>query len=178
MRTIRMLSSVACASLFIATGAVAEIEGVQPGTSSNPKDNVPEKIQRSTLGEASYPPGSSGPGTRSDELVDMKKEKSEPVTLDDLEKNVEKTHGGGSAVAAEQLEEKSMPGAKKNMKRERGGTAAARDNVKGAPKTERQMFRKENSAPTLQGQQLINQQPTETQQPANRPASERSGSQK
>ena len=46
MNTIRVLSGVACVSVFLATGAVAEILGVQPGTSNNPKDNVPAEIQR------------------------------------------------------------------------------------------------------------------------------------
>ena len=35
----------------------------------------------------------------------MDKEKSEPVTEQQLEKNVEKTKGGGAAVAAEELHE-------------------------------------------------------------------------
>ena len=93
------VGGVMCAGLLFATGSYAEILGTEPGTSSHPKDNVPKEIQRSTLGEGSYPKGSSGPGTRSDELVGMEKEKAEPVTLDDLKKNVEKTHGGASAVA-------------------------------------------------------------------------------
>jgi hypothetical protein len=79
---------------------MAEILGVQPGTSDNPKDNVPKEIQRDG-GTGS--PSNSGPGTRSDELVGMKKEKPEPVTLQDLEQNVEKTQGGGAAIAAEDL---------------------------------------------------------------------------
>ena len=108
MTNIPVLSSVACASLFLATGAVAEILGVQPGTSSNPKDNVPKEIQRATPGGGTFGPGGSGPGTRSDDLVGMKKEKPEPVTLDDMEKNVERTQGGGSALAAEELKERSF----------------------------------------------------------------------
>ena len=83
---------------------MAEILGVQPGTSDNPKDNVPKEIQR----DGGTGPGGSGPGTRSDELVGMKKEKPEPVTLRELEQNVEKTQGGGAAIAAENLKEKSM----------------------------------------------------------------------
>ena len=99
------MSGVACLSVLLATGAMAEILGVQPGTSDNPKDNVPKEIQRDggTVG-----PGNSGPGTRSDELVGMKKEKSEPITLQELEQNVEKTQGGGAAIAAEDLRKESM----------------------------------------------------------------------
>ena len=53
-------------------------------------------------------PGISGPGTRSDELVGMKQEKPEPVTLQDLEQNAEKTQGGGAAIAAEDLKKESV----------------------------------------------------------------------
>lgn len=105
MNRVHVLSGVACVSLLLATGAMAEILGVQPGTSENPQDNVPNEIQRDG---ATTSPGSSGPGTRSDELVGMKKEKPEPVTLQDLEQNVEKTQGGGAAIAAEELKKESM----------------------------------------------------------------------
>ena len=105
MNRVHVLSGVACVSLLLATGAMAEILGVQPGTSDNPKDNVPKEIQRDG-GTGS--PSNSGPGTRSDELVGMKKEKPEPVTLQDLEQNVEKTQGGGAAIAAEDLKKESM----------------------------------------------------------------------
>ena len=37
-----------------------------------------------------------------------KNEKPEPVTLQDLEQNVEKTQGGGAAIAAEDLKKESM----------------------------------------------------------------------
>lgn len=94
---------IVASSLFLATGVRADIVGQEPGTSADPKDNVPGNIQRSALGEAAYPQGSSGPGTRSDELVGMKKKKPEPVTEQQLEQNVEKTHGSGAAVAAEKL---------------------------------------------------------------------------
>src|SRR6185295_13091461 len=66
MNKIRILVGVACVSVFLATGAFAEILGVQPGTSDNPKDNVPNEIQRDGTTAS---PGGSGPGTRSDELV-------------------------------------------------------------------------------------------------------------
>ena len=104
MNRIHVLSGVACVSLLLATGAMAEILGVQPGTSDNPKDNVPMEIQQDG---ATASPGSSGPGTRSDELVGMKQEKPEPVTLQDLKQNVEKTQGGGAAIAAEDLKKES-----------------------------------------------------------------------
>jgi hypothetical protein len=105
MNRVHILSGAACLSVLLATGAMAEILGVQPGTSDNPKDNVPKEIQRDggTAG-----PGNSGPGTRSDELVGMKNEKSEPITLQALEQNVEKTQGGGAAIAAEDLKKESI----------------------------------------------------------------------
>ena len=82
MNKVRILSAVACVSLFLATGAIAEVQGIQPGTSDNPKDNVPKEIQRGGVD-----PGVSGPGTRSDDLVGMKKEKPESVTEKKLDKN-------------------------------------------------------------------------------------------
>jgi hypothetical protein len=105
MNRVQVVSVVACMSMLLATGAMAEILGVQPGTSDNPKDNVPKEIQRDGT---TVSPGGSGPGTRSDELVGMKKEKPEPVTLQELEQNVEKTQGGGAAIAAEDLKKESM----------------------------------------------------------------------
>ena len=179
MSTVRMLSNVACMSVFLATGALAEIQGVQPGTSDNPKDNVPKEIQRSTLGDAAYPKGSSGPGTRSDALVNMKKEKPQPVTEQHLEQNVEKTHEGGAAVAAEELKEQSQGTSKHAMKSKEDGEPADGTGTGHAEgKTNRQMFRQQNSDPAAQGQELINKQPTEKQQPANRPGSERGATQK
>jgi hypothetical protein len=105
MNKVRLLSGIACMSLLMATGAVAEILGVQPGTSDNPKDNVPKEIQREG---GNFGPGGSGPGRRSDELVGMKKEKPESVTPQQLENNVEKTQAGGAATAAEELKEKGV----------------------------------------------------------------------
>ena len=102
---------IVCSAIFLATGALADVVGKEPGTSSNPKDNVPEEIQRSALGESDYP-GGTGAGTRGDKLVGMDKEKSESVTEQQLEKNVEKTQGGGAAVAAEEFhddDEKTSP---------------------------------------------------------------------
>lgn len=104
MRSVRTLSyMMVCASVFVATSAM--LMGKEPGTSDNPKDNVPKDIQRSALGESSFPKGSSGPGTRSDDLVGMKKEKPEPVTEQQLDQNVESTHASGAALAAQEVEE-------------------------------------------------------------------------
>lgn len=115
------VSGVMCASLLFATGAYAEMRGTEPGTSSNPKDHVSKEIQRSTLGAGPFGLGGTvglggtGPGTRSDELVGMEKEQAEPVPLDDLKNNVEKTHGGASAMPAEKPKEKSVYGAEKGI---------------------------------------------------------------
>lgn len=61
MKYLDVLSGIMCASLVFATGAYAEILGGEPGTSSNPKDNVTKDIQRSTPGEARLGPGVVGP---------------------------------------------------------------------------------------------------------------------
>jgi hypothetical protein len=100
MNKARILSMVASVSLVLATGALAEVQGIQPGTSDNPKDNVPKEIQREG---GDFGPGGSGPGSRSDELVGMKKEIAQSVTEKTLDQNVEKTQGGGAAAAAEKL---------------------------------------------------------------------------
>src|SRR5690349_18699531 len=169
MTALKMFGGIACVSVFLATGAVAEILGVQPGTSDNPKDNVPKEIQRSTPGGGTFGPGGSGPGTRSNELVGMKKEKAEPVTLEDLKKDVEKTHGGASAVAAEKLKEESMHEAKTDKRATQKTTAPGND----GPRKDPQAFRQLNSDKSVQGQDLVNEQSMDKQQPANRPASER-----
>jgi hypothetical protein len=102
MKTLPILSGVTYVSLFLAAMASAEILGVQPGTSSNPKDNVPKEIQRDTPSG----PGGSGPGSRGDALAGgMEKEKPHPVTRQELEQNA--AQGGGAAVEAEILKEKS-----------------------------------------------------------------------
>lgn len=100
MSKVCVFSAVACATLFLAAGVLAEVEGIQPGTSDNPKDNVPKEIQRE--GD-NFSPDGSGPGRRSDELVGMGKEVPESVTEKTLDQNVEDTGGGGAAVAAKQL---------------------------------------------------------------------------
>jgi hypothetical protein len=164
MNKVQIWGGVVCVSVFLATGALAEILGVQPGTSGNPKDNVPQEIQRSTPGGGTFGQGGTGPGTRSDALTgEMEKEKPEPFTRQELEQNVEKTHGGGAALAAEDLNEKSKNTSKTSMKSNHGGTTDASDTANGGPKTERQMFQQQNSDTTAQGQQLINTQPQEKQ---------------
>ena len=114
MNKIRILAGVACVSMFLATGAFAEILGVQPGTSDNPKDNVPKEIQRGTPGGETFGKGGTGPGTRSKALTGMEKEKPEPVTRQELEQNAEQ--GGGAALAAEDLNEKSKKTSNKDVK--------------------------------------------------------------
>ena len=114
MSKISILSGVACVSLLLATGAWAEIEGVEPGTSSNPKDNVPKEIQRDNVSGGDKFSGGSGPGTRGNALVGEAKENPEPVTRRALERNAEQ--GGGTATAAENLSEKSKNTSKKDMK--------------------------------------------------------------
>ena len=105
MKTLPILGFT-CVSMFLAVVASAEILGAQPGTSSNPKDNVPQEIQRGTPGGKPFGPGGSGPGSRGDALAGgMEKEKPQPVTKRELEQNAEQ--GGGAAVEAEVLKEKS-----------------------------------------------------------------------
>ncbi len=125
MNKMRILSGVACVSVFLATSAFAEILGVQPGTSDNPKDNVPKEIQRATPGGGTFGEGGTGPGTRSSALTGMKKEKPDPVTRQELEQNAEK--GGGAALAAEDLNEKRKNTSKQGMKSKHSGTAGTSD---------------------------------------------------
>lgn len=154
-------------SLILATGALAEILGGQPGTSNNPKDNVPKEIQRGTPGGEPFGPGGTGPGNRSNALAGgMEKEKPEPVTQQALEQNAEQ--GGGAATAAEVLKEESIDKSKRPMTSKPRGT----DGNDG-PKTDRRMAQQQESEKSVQGQDLINKQPMDKQQPANRPASER-----
>ena len=112
MNTLKVLGGVACVSLFMATGAFAEVLGTQPGTSSNPKDNVPKEIQRSTPGGGTFGPGGSGPGTRSDALTGMPQEKPMKEGQQELDANVNKTHGK-TAKAAEALETKGSSSAER-----------------------------------------------------------------
>ena len=163
MNKIHVLSGVACVSMFLATGALAEILGVQPGTSSDPKDNVPKEIQRSNPSGVPFGSGGTGPGTRGDALVGEENEKPDPVTQRELEQNAGK-NPGGAAVAAEVLKEQNKTTSKKSMKSKHRETSGARD----GSKTDREMFRQQRSDKTEQGQGLINEQPMEKQQPANR----------
>jgi hypothetical protein len=140
MKGIGILSGLICLTLLGVSGAFGEILGEQPGTSKDPKDNVPKEIQRSALGESEYPAGSSGPGTRSDELVGMKKEKPEAVTQQELEHNVEKTHGGGAAVAAEVLKEKELYESKEGIKHKE---AASNQGPKKDPQAFRDLNKRE-----------------------------------
>lgn len=166
MNKIHVLSGVACLSLFLATGALAEILGVQPGTSSDPKDNVPKEIQRSNPSGVPFGSGGTGPGTRGDALVGEEKEKPDPVTQRELEQNAEQ--GGGAALAAEALKEKSVSKSKKAMKTKDRKSAAPSDTGHGGPMKNPKMFQQQSSDKSVQGQGLINEQPMEKQQPANR----------
>lgn len=174
MNKIHILSGVACVSVFLATGAFAEILGVQPGTSDNPKDNVPKEIQRATPGGGTFGEGGTGPGTRSNALTGMDKEKADPVTRQELEHNAEQ--GGGAAVAAEDLKEKSKNTSKKGVKSKHRKAAGASDNGNDGLKKDRKIFRQQTSDSTAQGQQF-NEQPQEKQYPANPPGSVRGANQ-
>jgi len=164
MSKMHVLGSVVCMTVLLATGAWAEIEGTQPGTSSNPKDNVPKEIQRSTPSGQPFGSGGTGPGSRGEVLVGEPKEKRDPLTKKELEQNAEQ--GGGAATAAEVLKEQSGHKTKKAMKRKH---AASVDKSTTDKKTAEQL----GSEPSVQGQRMINEQSMEKQQPANRPASER-----
>lgn len=108
MKALQVIGGVACLSLLVGTGAFAEMVGGEPGTSKNPKDNVPQSIQRSTpSGFDEDSQRDSGPGERSDALTGMKQEKPVKEGHAQLEKNVNKTHAGGAAMAAEELQMKS-----------------------------------------------------------------------
>lgn len=109
MYTFKVLAVVLGLSVLLGTGALAEILGGEQGTSFNPKDNVPEKIQRSdpylSGDDSSY---GSGPGSRGEKLTGLKHEKPVKEDLEALEKKVQKTHAGAAAMAAEELKLKSM----------------------------------------------------------------------
>ena len=168
MNAVKLLGGIVCVSVLMATGALAEIEGVQPGTSSNPKDNVPAEIQRDNdSGGKLGPGGGTGPGTRSNALTGgMEKEKPEPVTRQALEQNAEK--GGGAAIAAENLNENGKNASKKAMRSKQRRTAGASDTGNDGPKENPKEFQQERSDKAVQGQGLVNGQPMKKQQPANR----------
>ena len=116
MKTLQMIGGVACLSLLVGTGAFAAMEGGEPGTSKNPKDNVPSEVQRSNpSGFDEDSKGSSGPGERSDALTGMKHEKPVKEGHAQLEKNVNKTHAGGAAMAAEEQQQKSTEKSHKDI---------------------------------------------------------------
>ena len=98
----KLLGSVLGLSLLFGTGVFAEILEGEPGTSKNPKDNVPEQIQRDSDSLHEDSP-SSGPGERSDSLTGLKHEKPVPQDHEALQKNVDKTNAGGAAMAAGNL---------------------------------------------------------------------------
>ncbi|MGD9849933.1 MAG: hypothetical protein AB7T38_01570 [Nitrospirales bacterium] len=114
MKAFKVLSGVACLIFLVGTGAFAAMEGREPGTSKNPKDNVPSEIQRSNV-SGDDEGKSSGPGKRSDALTGMKHEKPVKEGHAQLEKNVNKTHAGGAAMAAEELQQKSTEKSHKNI---------------------------------------------------------------
>lgn len=125
MNISKVLGGVACLSVLLGTGAWAEMVGGEPGTSTNPTENVPAEIQRSTPSGEDFGKGGSGPGERSDALSGMNEEKPLATTEQGLEQNAEKTDEGGAAVAAEELKEKGEQSQKdiaaqsshKNMKK-------------------------------------------------------------
>ena len=122
MNVIKVLGGVACLSVLLGTGAWAEMVGGEPGTSENPKYNVPTEIQRSNPSGSDEGSG-SGPGSRSDALSGMKKEEAVSVTEQGLEQNAEVTQEGGAARAAQELEQQG----EEKMSQSGGTTEAAED---------------------------------------------------
>lgn len=115
MNACKVLGSVLGLSLLLGTGAFAEILEGEPGTSTNPKDNVPEEIQRSSDSLHEDGPQSRGPGERSDALTGLKHEKPVKEGHEELQRNVDKTNAGGAAMAAEELEQKSREKSQKGI---------------------------------------------------------------
>jgi len=108
MNPLKVLVSILGLSVLLGTGAFAEILEGEPGTALNPKDNVPEQIQRSDpYFKGDDLPDGSGPGSRGDVLTGLKHEKPVKEGLKELEENVQKTHAGAAAMAAEELKLKS-----------------------------------------------------------------------
>jgi hypothetical protein len=91
----------------------------------------------------------------------MEREKPEPVTRQALERNAEQ--GGGAALAAQDLDEKSKNTPKNSMKSTHRGTAGVSATGNDGPKQDPKMFQQQRSDKSVQGQQLINAQPTEKQ---------------
>ena len=114
MNTMKIMTGIIACSMLLGTGAFAEMVGGEPGTSKNPKNNVPSEVQRSNVsGEDEG--RSSGPGERSNVLTGLKHEKSVKEGHAELERNVNKTQGGGAAMAAEELQQKSRANAHKGI---------------------------------------------------------------
>jgi hypothetical protein len=157
MNKIHLLTGVAAVSVFLATGAFAEILGVQPGTSDNPKDNVPKEILRGTPGGGTFGEGGTGPGTRSKALTETGMEQADIGIQQEIEHNAKQ--GGGAALAAEDLNEKSKNTSKKSMKSKHRKAGGASDTRNDGPKKDPKLFRQQNSDSRAQGQQLINEQP-------------------
>ena len=165
MNALRVLSGVACVSVCLATGALAEHRGIQPGGSDNSTSSVPEKIQGAS-GAVSQ--GDSSTGQRDDTMAGVKEEKSVAPTQKELELNVEKTRGGGAAVAAQELnaekssKDMSGQGSDKVTKNkpqtgsgaQSGTSEAGRDGSKDANNSQQQ-----KSDKTAQGRPFINEQP-------------------
>jgi len=172
-----ILSAGVCLSFLLATGAFANILGVQPRTLNNPADNLPKEIQQITPDGGVFGPG-DGPGQRDDALMGKGEERLKPVTQLAFERNAEETQTGGQALAAENLKEKGKDTSKKGMKNKHRGTTGASNAGNDGPKEDPNVFQQQSSDVSVQGQQLINEQPMKKQQPANRPASERGGSSK
>ncbi len=79
-------------SLLLGSGALAESVGVQPAASEHPKGHMPTEAQTDMKNQ-----------------TEMKKETSDSASQQQLKQNVEKTDGGGAAIAAEQLGSTSVP---------------------------------------------------------------------
>ena len=177
MNSKHILSAGACLSFLLATGAFADILGVQPRTLNNPANNLPKEIQQITPDGGVFGPG-DGPIRHDDALMEMGEERLKPVTQLAFERNAEKTKKGGQALAAENLKEKGKDTSKKGMKNKHSGTTGTSNAGNDRPKEDPRMFQQESSDESVQGQELINEQPMKKQQPANRPARERGGSSK
>jgi len=177
MNSMHILSAVACLSFLLATGAFAEILGVQPRVLNNPVDNLLKEIQHIIPDGGIFGP-SDCPGQHDNALMGMGKERPQPVTQFTFERNVEKTQKGGSSLVAENVKEKSKDTSKKGMKKKYRGTTGTGKAANDGPKEDPSMFQQQSSDESVQGQELINEQPIKKQQPANRPASERGGSSK
>lgn len=126
MKMIAILSGIACLSVVLATGTFAEMKGGESGTSTKPEGNVPEKIQRSAPSGEESLPGGSGPGTRSEELTGMEDVEAGKKGHAKSGENVDETHGGKAAEAAEELQEENMKKSKKGISSETSSSKKAK----------------------------------------------------